>query len=110
MGKNQDIKNGIVVRGLSKSGAFTKEDLDEHGRLTEASVSAIEGSEDFGKITKHMDTNHFKGGYAYTTAKKIQQKGGRVMLDPVKGNPHHCQIFGLPLKEANDLFSNSKTW
>lgn len=109
-GMKGDIKDGVVVRGLSKAGAFTKEEVDSDDRLTEASVNCVEGSNNVSDALVGMNKNNFKKGYAYTTAKKIQQKGGRVMRAPVQGNQNHCQIFGLKLKDANNLFSNVMEW
>jgi len=36
---------------------------------------------------------------------KIIQKGGRVMPSPLRGNPNHCNLFGLYVKDFNNLFS-----
>jgi hypothetical protein len=44
-------------------------------------------------------------GFRTASAEKIIKKGGRVMKAEINGNPNHCQIFGLSLKEANNLFS-----
>lgn len=36
---------------------------------------------------------------------KIIQKGGRVMPSPLRGNSNHCNLFGLYVKDFNNLFS-----
>ncbi len=103
-----DIKSGTVVRGLKNANLkpFSSEDLDEHGRLTEASVNCIEGSNNLADIVVGMDPAMHAHGPRSATVKKIVQKGGRVMKAPVPGNPNHCQIVGLKLSDANNLFSH----
>lgn len=103
-----DIKSGTVIRGLKSASQkpFSSEEVDEHGRLTEASVNSIEGSKDPAAIIIGMAPSMHAFGTRTTTVQKIIQKGGRVMKVPVPGNPNHCQIFGLNLKDANNLFSS----
>jgi hypothetical protein len=86
-----------------------EEELDQHGRLQDASVNSKQGSTDLADIMRGMDKGNYRK-YAYTTAEKIIQKGGRVMKAKVPGNDNHCQIFGLTLKDANNLFSNHIDW
>lgn len=107
-----DINKGIVIRGISDAGAFVKEELDFDGRLTNASVNSVEGSteKNIEDVMKGMNKDNFKKGYAFTTVKKIKQNQGRVMCAPDSDNKNHCQIFGLPLKDANNLFSNVIPW
>ena len=107
-----DLNDGIVIRGLSKAGAFAKEETDENSRLTEASVNSREGSteKDLRAVSQGMTRDNFKVGFAYTTVAKIKKAGGRVMTAKVNGNANHCQIFGLKLTEANNLFSGVHSW
>lgn len=102
-----DIKKGTVVRGLKNKDLkpFSKEDLDQNDRLMEASVNCIEGVDNISQIMAGMPNSMFQYGIRSATVEKIIQKGGRVMKAPVPGNPNHCQIFGLSLKDANNLFS-----
>ena len=108
MGK--DLTKGIVVRGLSNAGAFTKADVDRDDRLLDASVNASEANNNRRDAAAGMTQGNFAGGFATSTVEKIIQKGGRVRQDPQQGNAHHCQIFGLSLKDANTLFSNHLPW
>ena len=107
-----DINKGIVIRGISSAGAFTKDETDRDGRLIDASVNSMEGSTitNLQAVLDGMNQSNFRRGYAYTTADKIREKGGRVICDPMPGNDNHCQIFGLPLKDANNLFSKVIPW
>lgn len=108
-----DINKGIVVRGLSKAGAFAKEELDAHGRLDDASVNSKEGTKDASdlkSVVVGMNKLNFKNGFSYTTAEKIKQKGGRVMKSQVSGNVNHCRLCNLTLSDANNLFSNQHDW
>lgn len=102
-----DIKKGTVVRGLKNKDLkpFSKEDLDQDDRLMDASVNCIEGVNNISEITTGMPVSMFQYGIRSATVEKITQKGGRVMKAPVPGNPNHCQIFGLSLTDANNLFS-----
>jgi hypothetical protein len=102
-----DIKKGTVVRGLKNANLrpFDTEVLDEHGRLMEASVNCKEGVNNVAQIMLGMEPAMHQFGIRIAKVEKIIQKGGRVMIAPVPGNPNHCQIFGLSLKDANDLFS-----
>lgn len=102
-----DIKKGIVIRGLKNANLkpFSSEEVDQDGRLLDASVNSIEGSNNIPAIMAGMPPSMFAFGTRTTTVEKIIQKGGRVMKAPVPGNPNHCLIFGLTLKEANNLFS-----
>ena len=102
-----DIKKGTVVRGLKNADLkpFGKEDLDGDDRLTDASVNCIEGETDTNLIMAGMPASMHAYGFRTASAEKIIQKGGRVMKAEIKGNPNHCQIFGLSLKDATNLFS-----
>jgi len=103
-----DIKKGTIVRGLKNASLkpFNKEDLDGNNRLMDASVNAIEGSDNIPNIMVGMSPNMHAFGFRTASVEKIIQKGGRVMKAPIKGvNENHCQIFGLDLKDANNLFS-----
>ncbi len=110
MAKGRDIRSGVVVRGISQAGAFSKEEVDQDERLTEASVNAEEGVADPRRAAVGMSQQNFKRGFAAAKAGDIMARGGRVMLAPMPGNRNHCQIFGLPLKDANNLFSNVREW
>lgn len=107
-----DLSKGLVVRGISNSGTFTKEDLDAEDRLEEASVNAVQGSKanDLDKVIKGMNQGNFKKGYAVSTVEKVIAKGGRVMKNETATNKNHCLIFGLKIKDANNLFSNVQDW
>ena len=102
-----DLTSGTVVRGIRREGRkpFDAEVLDQDDRLQEASVNGIEGSDNIDAIRVGMQDDMFPGGYRTASVKKIIQKGGRVMKDPIDCNPNHCQIFGLKIKDANNLFS-----
>ncbi|MCA9604364.1 MAG: hypothetical protein KC619_02145 [Myxococcales bacterium] len=97
------------MRAISSRGAFVEEELDQHFRLTDASVNAVQNNSNVDTAMAGMNQGNYKQ-YAVTTAEKIIQKGGRVMKAPVSGNANHCQIFGLSLKDANNLFSNKIDW
>lgn len=114
-----DLKTGLVIRGrkYEEDGTtvrkpFSKEDLNGTNQLQEASVNSKEGSKvsDFDTVKKGMRQSTFKAGYSTSTVQKIIQKGGRVMVVKLPGNKYHCQIFGLSLSDANNLFSNRKDW
>ena len=105
-----DLTSGIVVRGLSMAGAFTKDEVDRDDRLVDASVNAKEGNRDRVAAAVGLTQANFAGGFATATVENIRAKGGRVRQDPQAGNANHCQIFGLPLKDANNLFSNHLPW
>ncbi|MBS4063903.1 hypothetical protein PDL71_04635 [Lacibacter sp. MH-610] len=102
-----DIKKGTVVRGLKNANLkpFSSEEVDQHGRLTDASVNCIEGVDDVNQIMAGMQPGLHAFGIRTAKVEKIIQKGGRVMKAPVPGNPNHCLIFGLSLTDANNLFS-----
>lgn len=114
-----DLKTGLVIRGRTydKNGTtvrkpFSKEELDGNNRLQDASVNSKEGSKasDIDEVKKGMNQSTFKAGYSTSTVQKIIKKGGRVMVVKVPGNKYHCQIFGLTLSEANNLFSDLNDW
>lgn len=103
-----DIKKGTVVRGLKNANhrPFDKEDLDGDDRLMDASVNCIEGSDDIALIMVGMPASMHAYGTRTARVEDIIKKGGRVMKAELKDNPNHCQIFGLSLKDANNLFSS----
>ncbi len=103
-----DIKKGLVIRGLKNANLkpFSGEELDGHDRLTEASVNCIEGSDNIGNVMIGMDPAMMAYGTRTSTVEKIIQQGGRVIRDPQSNNVNHCIIFGLKLRDANNLFSN----
>jgi hypothetical protein len=108
-----DINSGIVVRGLQKGKkTFEREEIDAEDRLQDASVNSKEGTteDDLKAVVRGMDQSRYGKGFAFTTAAKIQQKGGRVQKAERSDNANHCQIFGLPLKDANNLFSAVMDW
>lgn len=105
-----DVTSGLVVRGLSSDGAFAKEEVDADRRLLHASVSAQAGNRDVSDVAKYMPRGNYKKGFAVTTAEKIIRNGGRVIVDKQVGNPNHCVIFGLSVKDANNLFSEARPW
>lgn len=102
-----DIKKGTVVRGLKNANLkpFSSEEVDQNGRLLEASVNCIEGINDINQIMQGMPVNMRTYGIRTAKVEKIIQKGGRVIIDSLKDNPNHCIIFGLSLTDANNLFS-----
>ncbi|MCV9927330.1 hypothetical protein OIU83_06690 [Flavobacterium sp. LS1R49] len=102
-----DIKKGTVIRGLKNANLkpFSSEEVDQHGRLLDASVNSIEGSNNIAAIMVGMAPAMHAYGTRTSTAEKIIQKGGRVLKAPIPGNPNHCLISGLELKDANNLFS-----
>lgn len=102
-----DIQKGTVIRGLKNVDLkpFSKEEVDEHGRLLDASVNSIEGSNNIAAIMVGMAPAMHAHGTRTSTAEKIIQKGGRVLTAPIPSNPNHCLISGLTLKDANNLFS-----
>jgi hypothetical protein len=106
---SEDITTGIVVRNIKSKGAFDEEEVDIHGRLLDASVDAKQDDNNFASVTEHMDRGKYNQ-YATCDAKKIVQKGGRVRKVPLKNDPNHCEIFGITIKEANNLFSNHRDW
>jgi hypothetical protein len=105
-----DLTSGVVVRGLSTAGAFSKDEVDRDDRLVDASVNAVEGNRKPKVAAAGMTQANFRGGFATATVENIIAKGGRVRTDPQAGNANHCQIFGLPLKDANNLFSHHQPW
>ncbi len=107
-----DITNGIVVRGLKNENLkpFSGEILDNHDRLTNASVNCAQGVSDVNAIMRGMPNAMHKYGYCKVSVKKIIQKGGRVIKAPLRGNPNHCLITGLKLSMANSLFSNKTVY
>lgn len=105
-----DLTSGVVVRGLSTQGAFSKDEVDRDDRLVDASVNAVQGNSKADVAARGMTQGNFGGGFATTTVERIVAKGGRVRPDPQWGNANHCQIFGLPLSDANNLFSHHQPW
>lgn len=104
-----DLSNGIVVRAIASTGAFNSEEVDQHGRLLRASVNAVNGNNDPSTAMVGMRKGNYRK-YATCSVKDIVQKGGRVMPAPQGDNPNHCQISGLTLKTANNLFSHHLDW
>ena len=109
-GAKDEIRSGLVVRGVSKQGVFTKEEVDLENRLQEASVNCVDGNELFPVAIKGMKTQNYKRGYATASVTDIRKNGGKVLQRQMEDNKHHCEIFGLPLKIANNLFSNVQDW
>ncbi len=103
-----DIKTGTVVRGLKNENLkpFSSEELDRDGRLMDASVNCIEGSNNIAAIMLGMNPAMLAYGSRTAKVEKIIQKGDRVMKAPLLGNVNHGQIFGLKLSDANNLFSS----
>jgi hypothetical protein len=105
------LTSGIVIRGIRGNGVlFNKEEVDGDDRLMNASVNAVEDSRDRASIATGMGQGNFANGFASSTVEKIKEKGGQVLKSPIKGNENHCVIFGLSLKDANNLFSNREPW
>ena len=98
-----------MYRNISGKGAFNHAEVDQHGYLVDASVDALQNSNNMQDITRHMHHGYYKQ-YATCDAKKIIQKGGRIRCVPSKDDPNHCQIHGLNIKTANNLFSNHEEW
>ncbi|MGV1009394.1 MAG: hypothetical protein ACOYBY_12395 [Dermatophilaceae bacterium] len=107
---NDDLTSGAVVRGLSTKAAFSKDEVDRDERLVDASVNAVQGNRKADVAAQGMTQANFSGGFASTTVERIVAKGGRVRPDPQQGNANHCQVFGLPLRDANNLFSHHQPW
>jgi hypothetical protein len=108
-----NLTKGVVVRGVRPNGKlFESEELDVSDNLTEASVNSFEGAteDDLKRLSDKLeDGNTPYTQVAYTTVEKIVQKGGRVQKAERKSNTYHCQIFGVPRKDAQNLFSNKIT-
>ncbi|GGF07396.1 hypothetical protein [Flavobacterium limi] len=102
-----DLTKGTIVRGLKNANLkpFSSEEVDQHGRLLDASVNGIEGSDNIAEIIQGMPLAMRAFGTRTSIATKIIQKGGRVLKAPIPGNPNHCLLSGLLLKDANNLFS-----
>ncbi|MDX2359237.1 MAG: hypothetical protein QNK23_00430 [Crocinitomicaceae bacterium] len=104
-----NITKGIVVRNVSSKGAFYGEEVDQAGCILDASVDAIQGDKNFDHVTRTM----FRGKYTqYATcdATKIIKAGGTIRKVALSSDANHCQIHGLTISKANNLFSNHQDW
>lgn len=104
-----NITDGLVLRLIKAVGAFDGEEVNMQGLLLDASVNAKSGNHNEITLTDSVDKGNYTE-YAVCEAAKITRKGGVIRIVPVPGNPDHCQIHDLSIKDANNLFSHHKTF
>lgn len=104
-----NITDGLVLRLIKTSGAFDGEEVNMQGLLLDASVNAIVSNHNETTLVNSVVQGNYNK-YAVCEANKITRKGGIIRKIPVPGNPDHCQIHNLTIKDANNLFSNHKNF
>ena len=108
------VTTGVVVRGFTPSGPvgqkgtpvgskcdFSNEDVNEHDRMTGASVQCKANS-NLKKTIKGLPARFT--AYCEVTAKRL---GGHLITAPVDGNKNHCDLSDITRKDATDEFSSA---
>ena len=98
MPKDKDKEDGWVARA---AGQLRNDELFD---LRTNNVSVTWGATRQAALTNIAATG-LAGPFHAAEVKKINQKQGRVMPSSVPGNPNHCNLFGLTVKDFNNLFS-----
>lgn len=94
-----DKTDGWVARG---AGALRSDELTDDGRTNNVSVTW--GTNEVA-ARANLAATGLAGPFHAVEVKKIKQKQGRVMESPLPGNGNHCNLFGLYVKDFNNLFS-----
>ncbi len=111
------VTTGVVIRGLTLGGApvpgqktghtcdFSRESLDQTGRMTDASVQCRPGG-------TYADTVTGLAGnftaYCMIDAKRLPG-GARLIAASVPGNANHCSLSAVTPKDATGFFGGA-TW
>jgi hypothetical protein len=98
MPKMKDNEDGWVTRA---AGQLRDDELLD-GRTNNVSVTW--GATRLAALANIAATG-LDGPFHAAEVTKINQKQGRVMPSSMPGNPNHCNLFGLTVKDFNNLFS-----
>jgi hypothetical protein len=93
-----DKKDGFVARA---AGPLRPQEM-LGDRTNDASVTWGQSKQD---ALNNLAATGLAGPFHAVEVPKIIQKQGRVMPSPLRGNPNHCNLFGLLVKDFNNLFS-----
>ncbi|WP_309644169.1 hypothetical protein [Phenylobacterium sp.] len=111
------VTTGVVIRGLSMPGIpapgqktgrtcdFSREDVDQNGRMTDASVQCQPGgtyASTIGGLAPPFTA------YCMIDAKRLPG-GARLIPAPVSGNANHCSLSAVKPKDATGFFGGA-TW
>ena len=106
---NGIVDGAIIIRGgyvnahsLAEGGG-----VGVDGKLTDLSVNS---SGDVSAPNTAANRNRYRAGipnahYGVTSAKKVCQAGGYLMMTPNPGNEYHCTLWGITPKKAASLFT-----
>lgn len=111
------VTTGVVIRGLTLGGApapgqktghtcdFSREDVDQAGRMTDASVQCRPGGT-YADTVAGLAANFT--AYCIIDAKRLPG-GARLIAAPVPGNANHCSLSAVAPKDATGFFGGA-TW
>lgn len=109
------VTSGLVVRGMNAPPPvglphtpngrvcdFSREDVDQSGRMTGASVQCLAGG-NRAQLLANLPLTF--NSYCIVDAKRLN---GRLITAPITGNPEHCDLSALKPKDAQTKFGGGK--
>ncbi|UYO45983.1 protein rhiC [Rhodopseudomonas palustris] len=100
------VKTGIVVRGvngdLPRTCDFSREEVDQSGRMTGASVQCKKDGT-LREVLAHLPATF----NAYCQVRAADLGGARLITAPLADNPEHCDLSAITPKDAQRRFGGA---
>lgn len=100
------VKTGIVVRGvngdLPRTCDFSREEVDQSGRMTGASVQCKKDGT-LKQVLAHLPTTFS----AYCQVSASDLGGARLITAPLADDPEHCDLSAITPKDAQRRFGGA---
>lgn len=98
-----DKEDGWVARAKAQ---LRRDEMTDDSRTDNVSVTWGDSAQQAtARLTAALVGTQLGGDIRVAEVTTIIKNQGRVIHAPVKGNQHHCLLFGLPEKTFNNLFS-----
>ncbi len=91
----------VVRGGTNTLEQFEKQAVDEEGLLQQVSVNSAPGQ----SVEELARPLARYGQIGVTTLDEVEAAGGKVVADPLPGNPFHCLLSGITPEQACGLFT-----
>ena len=100
------VARGIVVRGvngdLPRTCDFSREEVDQSGRMTGASVQCKKDGT-LREVLAHLPATF----NAYCQVRAADLGGARLITAPLADNPEHCDLSAITPKDAQRRFGGA---